>query len=133
MAIKSLAEIVVTPAVSKCIRRWCSVVLLVRTALSGMAVFYDEYDLMVVIVFIRMFVPPLPVFRLFVSLQLREFPIGFVLSLLPGLVGTPFVVVPGMAILTVAVVVSLVGAVLILIFGLDAHGRNQGHTQQKRT
>jgi hypothetical protein len=132
MAIKSSAEIVVTPAVSKCIRRWFSVVLLVRTAPSGMAV-YDEYDLMVVIVFIRMFVPPLPVFRLFVSLQLREFPIGFVLSLLPGLVGTPFVVVPGMAILTVAVVVSLVGAVLILIFGLDAHGRNQGHTQQKRT
>ena len=59
----------------------------------------------------------------------------FVLSLLPGLVGTAFVVVPTMAILMVAVVVSVGGAVVILIFvsGLDAHGRNQGRTQQKRT
>jgi hypothetical protein len=40
-----------------------------------------------------------------------------------------------MALLTVAVVVSpftvFVGAVVIL--GLDAHGSNQGHTQQKQT
>jgi len=33
----------------------------------------------------------------------------------------------------VAVVVSVVGAVSILVFGLEAHGRNQGRTQQKRT
>jgi hypothetical protein len=41
-----------------------------------------------VVVIIRMFVAPLPVFRLFLSLQLGEFPICFALSLLPGLVGT---------------------------------------------
>ena len=45
-----------------------------------------------------------------------------VLSLLPGLVGTGFVVVPIVAILMVAVVVSVVGAVSIPIFGLDAYG-----------
>src|ERR1035437_9717816 len=94
---------------------------------------YCEDELVAVLVIIRMFVSPLPVFRLFFSLQLGEFPMAFVLSLLPGLVGTAFVVVPGMAILTVAVVVSLVGAVVIFVFSLDAHGRNQGRTQQKRT
>ncbi len=67
---------------------------------------------MAVLVIIRMFVAPLPVFRLFFSLQLGEFPMGFVLSLQPGLVGTVFAVVPGMAILMVAVVVSVVGAAL---------------------
>src|ERR1017187_10570589 len=92
-----------------------------------------EDELVAVLVLIRMFVAPLPVFRLFVSLQLGKFPMCFVLSLLPGLVGTAFVVVPGMTILMVAVVVSVVGAVLLLILGLDAHGRNQGRTQQKRT
>ena len=45
------------------------------------------------------------------------------LILLPGLVGTGFVVVPIMAILMVAVVVSIVGAVSIIVAGLDAHGR----------
>ena len=94
---------------------------------------YREDELVAVLVIIRMFVAPLPVFRLFVSFQLGEVPMGFVLSLLPGLVGAAFVVVPGMAILMVAVVVSLVGAVLILILGLDAHGRNQDRPQQKRT
>ena len=94
---------------------------------------YREDELVAVVVIIRMFVAPLPVFRLFFSLQLGEFPMCFVLSLLPGLVGTAFVVVPIMAILMVAVVVSLVGAVSILVFGLDAHGRNQGRTHQKRT
>jgi uncharacterized membrane protein len=94
---------------------------------------YREDELVAVLVIIRMFVAPLPVFRLFVSFQLGEVPMGFVLSLLPGLVGAAFVVVPGMTILMVAVVVSLVGAVLILILGLDAHRRNQGRTQQKRT
>ena len=54
---------------------------------------------------------------------------GFVLSLFPGLVGTAFVVVPGMAILMVAVVVSLVGTVLILIFGPESHRCNQGRTE----
>jgi hypothetical protein len=71
-----------------------------------------------VLVIIRMFVAPLPVFRLLFSFQSREFPMCFVLSLLPGLVGTAFVVVPGMAILAVAVVVSVGGAVVILIFNL---------------
>ena len=56
-----------------------------------------------------------------------------VLGLLPGLVGTALVLVPGMTILMVAVVVSIVGAVLMLILGLEAHGRNQSRTQQKRT
>ena len=85
---------------------------LVRTAAARMAV-YREDQLMAVPVIIRMFVAPLPVFRLFFSLQLGEFPMGFVLSLLPSLVGTAFVVVPVMALLTVAVVVSIVGAVAI--------------------
>src|ERR1035437_8013526 len=93
---------------------------------------YREDELVAVLVIIRMVVAPLPVFRLFFSLQLGEFPMGFVLSLLPGLVGTGFVVVPIMAILMVAVVVSLVGAVSILVVGLDAHGRNQGRAHQKR-
>jgi hypothetical protein len=94
---------------------------------------YREDELVAVPVIVRMFVAPLPVFGLFVSLPLGEVPMGFVLSLLPGLVGTAFVVVPGMTILMVAVVVSIVGAVLMLILGLEAHGRNQGRTQQKRT
>jgi hypothetical protein len=94
---------------------------------------YREDELVAVLVIIRMFMAPLPVSRLFLSLQPGEFPMCFVLSLLPGLVGTAFVVVPGMTILMVAVIVSIVGAVLILILGLDAHGRNQGRTQQKRT
>jgi hypothetical protein len=76
---------------------------------------YREDELVAVLVIIRMFVAPLPVFRLFVSFQLGEVPMGFVLSLLPGLVGPAFVVVPGMTILMVAVVVSIVGAVLLLI------------------
>ena len=75
---------------------------------------YREDELVAVLVVIRMFVAPLPVFRLFVSLQLGEFPMCFVPSLLPGLVGTAFVVVPGMTILMVAVVVSIVGAALPL-------------------
>jgi hypothetical protein len=54
---------------------------------------------------------------------------GFVLSLLPGLVGAVFVVVPGMAILVIAVVVALVGAVLILIFGLESRWCNQSRTE----
>jgi hypothetical protein len=78
-----------------------------------------------------MFVAPLPVFRLFATLQLGEFPMRFVLSLLPGLVRTAFVVVPVMTIPMVAVVVSIVGAILMFILGLDAHGRNQGRTQQE--
>src|ERR1035441_6005738 len=94
---------------------------------------YREDELVAVVVIIRMFVAPLPVFRLFFCLLLGEFPMCFVLSLLPGLVGTGFVVVPGMTILMVAVVVSIVRAVLFLILGLDAHGRNQSRTQQKRT
>jgi hypothetical protein len=94
---------------------------------------YRENELVAVLVIIRMFVAPLPVFRLFVTLPLGEFPMCFVLSLLPGLVGTAFVVVPGMTILMVAVVVPIIGAVLFLILGLGAHGRNQGRTQQKRT
>jgi len=56
---------------------------------------YREDELVAVLVIIRMFVAPLPVFRLFVSLQLGKFPMCFVLSLLPGLVDTTFVVVPG--------------------------------------
>src|ERR1035438_7644041 len=93
---------------------------------------YREDELVAVVVMIRMFVAPLPIFRLFLSLQLGEFPICFALSLLPVFVGTAFVVVPIMAILMVAVVVSLVGAVSILVVGMDAHGRNQGRTHQKR-
>ena len=59
----------------------------------------------------------------------------FVPSLLPGLVGTAFMVVPIVAILMVAVVVSVVWAVSvpIFIFGLHAHGRYKGRTHQKRT
>ena len=81
-----------------------------------MAVYREDDELVAVLVIIRMFVAPLPVFRSFVSLQLGEFPMCFVLSLLPGLVGAAFAVVPVMAILVVAVVVSIVGAVLLLIF-----------------
>src|ERR1700690_1962082 len=92
-----------------------------------------EDKLVAVLVIIRMFVAPLPVFRLLFSLQCGKLPMGFVLCLLPGLVGAAFVVVPVMAILVVAVVVSVVGAVVIAIFGLDAHGRDQDRTQQKRT
>src|ERR1019366_8132666 len=55
---------------------------------------YREDELVAVVVIIRMFVAPLPVFRLFFSLLLGEFAMCFVLSLLPGLVGTGFVVVP---------------------------------------
>jgi hypothetical protein len=92
--------------------------------------------LVAVAVIIRMFVAPLPVLRLFFTLQLGEFPMGFVLALLPGLVGTIFVVVPSMAILTVAVI-PVFGAIAIPIpifnrAGLNAHGRDQGRTQQKR-
>jgi hypothetical protein len=76
---------------------------------------YREDELVAVVVIIRMFVAPLPVFRLFFCLLLGEFPMCFVLSLLPGLVGTGFVVVPIMAIPMVAVVVSLVGAVWELL------------------
>jgi hypothetical protein len=94
---------------------------------------YREDELVAVLVIIRMFVAPLPVFRLFTSLQLGKLAMRLVLSLLPRLVGTAFVVVPGMTILMVAVVVSSVGAVLLLILGLDGQGRNQGRTQQKRT
>ena len=61
------------------------------------------------VIIIRMFVAPSPVFRPFFSLQPGEFPMCFVLSLLPGLVGPAFVVVPGMTILMVAVVVSKIG------------------------
>jgi hypothetical protein len=53
---------------------------------------------------------------------------GFALSLLPGLVGTVFMVVPGMAILTVAVVVAVVGAVVILILAPDSRWCNQTST-----
>ena len=61
----------------------------------------------------------------------------FVLGLLQGLVGTAFVVVPAMAILLVGVVVSTARATVILkslslSLSLDAHGRNQGHTQQEQ-
>jgi hypothetical protein len=92
--------------------------------------------LVAVAVIIRMFVAPLPVLRLFFTLQLGEFPMGFVLALLPGLVSTIFVVVPSMAIPTVAVI-PVFGAIAIPIpifnrAGLDAHGRDQGRTQQKR-
>jgi hypothetical protein len=93
---------------------------------------YREDELVAVIVIIPMFVAPIPVFRLFLSLPLGEFLMCLALILLPGLVGTGFVVVPIMAILMVAVLVSLVGAVSILIVGLDAHGCNQGRTHQKR-
>jgi hypothetical protein len=90
---------------------------------------YREDELVAVPVIIRMFVAPLPVFRLFVRPQLGEFPMCFVLSLLPGLIGTAFVVVPAMTIPMVAVVVSIVGAVVIPILGLEAHGHNQGRTE----
>jgi len=102
-----------------------------------MAVYREDELVAVPVIIIRMFVAPLPVFRLFFGLQLGEFPMSFVASLQPSLVGTVFVVVPVMAIPTVAVVVSsvtvFVGAVVILVFGLDAPGRNQSRTQQKRT
>ena len=94
---------------------------------------YCEDELVAVPIIIRMFAPPLPVFRLFFSVQRGKFAMGFVLSLFPPLVGAVFVFVPVVALLTVAVVVSIVGAVVILILGLDANGRNQGRTQQKRT
>jgi hypothetical protein len=94
---------------------------------------YREDELVAVLVIIRMFVAPSPIFRPFFSLQPGEFPMCPVVSLLPGLVGTGFVVVPIVAILMVAVVVSVVGAVSIPIFGLDAHGGNQGRTHQQRT
>jgi len=86
-------------------------------------------------VIIRMFVAPLPVFRLLFRLQLGEFPMGPVLGLQPFVVRTVFAVVPATALPTVAVVVSPLVfflAVRFLILGLDAHGRNQGRTQQKR-
>jgi hypothetical protein len=105
---------------------------LVRTAAAGMAA-YREDELVPVPVIIRMFVAPLPVFRPFVSLQFGVFPMCFVPSLLPGLVGTAFVLVPGMTIPMVAVIVSVVRAVFMPIPGLDSQGRNQGRTQQKRT
>jgi hypothetical protein len=94
---------------------------------------YREDESVTFPVIIRMFVAPPPVFRPFFSLQPEEFPMCSVLSLLPGLVGAGFVVVPIVAILMVAVVVSVVGAVSIPIFisGLDAHGRNQSSTHQK--
>jgi hypothetical protein len=96
---------------------------------------YREDELVAVLVIIRMFVAPSPIFRPFFSLQPGEIPMCPVLSLLPGLVGTGFVVVPIVAILMVAVVVSVVGAVSIpiLLSGLDAHGGNQGRTHQQRT
>ena len=94
---------------------------------------YREDELVAVPVIIRMFVAPSPVFRPFSSLQPGEFPMCSVLSFLPGLVGPAFVVVPIVAILMVAVVVSVVGAISIPIFGLDAHGGNQGRTHQQRT
>jgi hypothetical protein len=96
---------------------------------------YREDELVAVPVIILMFVSPSPVFRPLSSLQLGEFPMCSVARLLPGLVGPAFVVVPIVAILMVAVVVSVVGAVSIpiLLSGLDAHGRNQGRTHQKRT
>jgi len=94
---------------------------------------YREDELVAVPVIILMFVSPSPVFRPLSSLQLGEFPMCSVARLLPGLVGPAFVVVPIVAILMVAVVVSVVGAISILLSGLDAHGRNQGRTHQKRT
>jgi len=90
-------------------------------------------ELVAVPVIIRMFVAPLPVFRLFAGLQAGEFPMCSVLSFLPGLVGTAFVLVPGMTIPMAAVVVSIIGAVMMTIPGLQAHGSEQGRTEQKRT
>jgi hypothetical protein len=87
------------------------------------------------IIIIRMFVAPLPVFRLLFSLQLRGFSMGLMVSLPPLSVSTVFAVVPAMAIFMVAVVVApivFVLAVAIAFFGLNAHGGNQGRTQQKR-
>jgi hypothetical protein len=122
-----MVVIVSTLVISECFRRKLSLVPLVRTSTPGWQSYRDD-KLVAVPVIIRMFVAPLPVFRLFATLQLGEFPMRFVLSLLPGLVGTGFVAVPVMTILMVAVVVSIVGAVLVLILGLDAHGHNQGRT-----
>lgn len=101
-------------------------------AAAGMAA-YRKDELVAVPVIIRMFVAPPPVFRPFASLQAGEFPMCSVPSFLPGLVGAAFALVPGMTIPMVAVVVPIVGAVLMPISGLEAHGRNQGRTQQKRT
>ena len=92
-----------------------------------------EDELVAVPVIIRMFVAPPPVFRLLASPQAGEFPMCSVPRLLPGLVSTAFALVPGMTIPMVAVVVSIVGAVLMPIPGLQAHRRNQSCTQQKRT
>jgi len=89
---------------------------LAHTADAGMAAYEDK--LVAVPVIIRMLVAPLPVFRLFVSLKLGVFPMCFVPSLLPGMVGTAFVLVPCMTIPMVAVVVSVVGAVFMPIPGL---------------
>ena len=105
---------------------------LVRTVAAGMAA-YREDELVPVPVIIRMFVAPLPVFRPFLSLQPGVFAMCFVPSLLPGLVSTAFVLVPGMTISMVAVVISVVRAVFLPILGLDARRRNQGRTQQNRT
>ena len=90
---------------------------------------------MAIPVIVRMFVAPLPVLRLFFRLQSGEVLMRFVLSFFPHLVGTAFVVVPVMAILMVAVIVSVGGAVVILmlIIGVGAHGCNQDRTQKKRT
>jgi hypothetical protein len=54
---------------------------------------------------------------------------SFVFSLLPGLVGTVFVIVPGMAILMIAVVASVVGTIVIFIFGPESSRCNQGRTE----
>jgi len=54
---------------------------------------------------------------------------SFVFSFLPSLVGTVFVVVPGMAILTVAVIVSVVGTIVIFIFSPESSRCNQGRTE----
>jgi hypothetical protein len=103
---------------------------LVRTVAAGIAVYREDELVPVPVIIIRMFVAPLPVFRPFLSLQPGVFPMCFVASLLPGLVGTAFVLVPGMTISVVAVVIPVVRAVLMPIPGLDARRRNQGRTQQ---
>jgi len=90
----------------------------------GMAA-YRKDELVAVPVIIRMFVAPPPVFRLFASPQAGEFPMGSMPTFLPGLVGAAFALVPGMTIPMVAVVVSVAGAVLMAVSGLQAHGHNQ--------